>query len=138
MKQRFGLVHESMQNKKKTIQNRSVEYAQFKTLRLVSFLLYGVFGSVLIASMWFLYTNMYQTIGQVESISALSPNIGVQILNIDDFERVSAIVEARTAETVPQLLRDPFNTAAAFDAYIASTTVPVIDPTPTSTSSTPN
>lgn len=135
MKRRFDLVPKFMPNKQQAIKNRSVEYSQFKTLRLISFLLYGVFGMVLIVSMWFLYTRMYQTIGQVESISALSPAIGVQVLELDDFDNVRNILEARNTQRVPRLVRDPFNTPEAFAAYIVSTT-PEIVPVLISTSST--
>lgn len=109
----------------------SPEYKQFKVLRMASLALYAGVGMLAIASSWFLYTRMYQTIGQVENLTALSPVAGVQILRVDDYYKVFAQEQARIAHIRPQLQRDPFNAPG-----IAISEVVPISTTSTSTTVT--
>lgn len=123
-----------MPNKHKQIQYQGVEYAQFKTLRLVSILLYAVFGGVFILSMWFLYTRMYQTIGQVETLSTIGPRAGLRVLDVDAYERVNARISTRDAQVLPVLTRDPMNAGVLFTPE--TTTNTIFTPTTTVPTST--
>lgn len=101
-----------MLNKKKkidSIRSRSVEYAQFGMFQLISRVMYVCFACILIGSFWFLYTRMYKTIGQVESITAISPLANVQVLNMNTYDKVKAELQEKSSKSAPVLVRDPFN-----------------------------
>ena len=118
-------MHGYMPNKKKqleSIRTHSVEYAQFRAFRMISLILYLCFGMLLILCFWFLYTRMYQTIGQVESIAALSPAATVQVLEIEKYETVSEFISNRGQYTPPQLVRDPFNRAELYQPKVVVVT----------------
>lgn len=99
-----------MSNKRlKTISQGSVEYAQFRTFRFLSMGMYFFFGCMIIGSLWFLYTRMYQTIGQVESLVALSPVASVKPLNRTGYENIELFFQQKNNQKLTTLTRDPFS-----------------------------
>lgn len=114
-----------MSNKKqKTIQRRSVEYSKFRLFRLLGFIQYALYAVILIGVFWFLYTKMYQTIGQVESLTTLSPMASSDSLDTKTFEEVERLLSIREERPTVTLVRDPFTPSDMYSrlTIIQSTT----------------
>jgi hypothetical protein len=100
-----------MLNKKQksSLQLRNIEYAQFTFFSVLSKILL-IFSVVIVCgSFWFLYTRTYMTIGKMLSMTSITPFAKVQMLDIESYEIIQVFVTQKKVQTVPILVRDPFN-----------------------------
>jgi hypothetical protein len=91
------------------IRTRSVEYAQYRMLRVLSGFSFLLFAGIILVSLYFLYTRTYRTIGQVEAITSLGPITQTIVLDIEGFGFIEGVREDHSALLFPVVLRDPFN-----------------------------
>ena len=99
----------------------SIEYAQFQSLRRISFGLYIILAGILVGAFIFLYQHMYQTIGQVEALNIISPVASVEILDIDGYDTVTSLQKEKKDVSLPSIVRDPFNPVLIQELFITAT-----------------
>ena len=65
--------------------------------------------SGILATTWFLYTNIYQTLDKVESISALQSNPNFEPIDFRLYNETQKAWEEKQTTAPLENLRDPFN-----------------------------
>lgn len=98
------------------------EYRQFLRLRIITFSIVGLIGLSLLVGIFFIYNNIYTTIGSAEQI--IWEKNGLASLETIDFVKFEKIIETWQAKNNPSdiiLNRDPFNSPAISTSTIIST-----------------
>jgi len=94
-------------NKKNTV--RIPEYKRYSYLRLVSFLIIGFVGVIIIGGIFFVYNNIYIAIGQTQAFINLDQNINIEIIDFAKYEKVDKAWKDKYSEKELVITRDPFN-----------------------------
>ena len=95
---------------------RTPEYRYIPLLRIVTLVCFGVMLVSICSVGFFLYENIYTSLGQIEAISALQSTLGYEAL---DFERLEAVRAAWQNKHTPLPLvavRDPFRSVSSTQA----------------------
>lgn len=85
------------------------EYQQFSKLRLISMIISGIILIGFIVGMYFIYVNIYQTIGQIQSVMLTQSELNTQIIDFERLEIVQKTWNEKHQLELPALARDPFN-----------------------------
>ena len=73
-------------------------------------------------SVYFIYNNIYQTIGEIQSIIILKSQISTEVIDFDRLQKVNEKWNIKNNTEIPTLTRDPFNP-------ISTTTIPITETT---------
>lgn len=91
---------------------RAPEYKQFLKLRLLSFTIIGILILTIMLGIFFIYQNIFLTIGQAEQIILDKSNLtALEIIDFTKFDNVKKLWEEKNSALMPTAIRDPFNTA---------------------------
>ena len=89
------------------------EYRYIPLLRIVTLICFGgILGSICLVG-FFLYENIYTSLGQMEAIAALQSSIGYETIDFDRLDAVKAAWEEKHAPNRLVPVRDPFTSLAA-------------------------
>lgn len=91
---------------------RAPEYKQFLKLRLLSFVIIGILALTAMLGGFFIYRNIFLTIGQAEQIILIEGNLtALEIIDFAKFDKVKKLWEEKNSTLTPAVIRDPFNPA---------------------------
>lgn len=89
---------------------RAPEYKQFLKLRLLSFIIIGILALIVMLGGFFIYRNIFLTIGQAEQIILVKNNLSaLEIIDFAKFDKVKKLWEEKNSVLTPIITRDPFN-----------------------------
>ncbi len=86
-------------------------YRQFGKLKIISLVVIGLILFAFGLSIYFVYRNIYQTIGEMQSIIILKSQMNTEVINFDKLQKVKEKWAEKQTSTTPQLNRDPFYAA---------------------------
>jgi len=89
---------------KKNIKDGDFSYVFFFGVTMIIFTIFG-----LLATGWFVYTNIYQTIGKIQTISAFESGFNFRPINFKLFNETTLAWEKKQNQEVIPEVRDPFN-----------------------------
>lgn len=78
------------------------------SLRIIMMLFTGLLLIAVGYTIFFIYTNVYNTIGEVRSLILNAQNFGVEVIDFQRFEKVSHLWEQKQMTTTTSPVRDPF------------------------------
>ncbi len=84
-------------------------YKHYSYLRLVSFLIIGVIGIIIMGGIFFVYNNIYIAIGQTQAFINLDQNLTIEIIDFTKYERVDKAWKDKYSDEEIVITRDPFN-----------------------------
>jgi len=88
----------------------SPEYQQFLKLRLINLSVMLLLGLATIFGGYFIYQNIFVTIGQAENIIIAKSELSVlEVIDFAKFEKVKTAWETKTLTTSTINNKDPFN-----------------------------
>jgi hypothetical protein len=87
---------------------QKIEYRSTGILQLLTICAISIFLAVSIITVWFAFTRIQNTIGQVESIVLLQSELQIEFIDFDRLEKVTEAWEIKHSETQVEILRDPF------------------------------
>lgn len=99
------------------------EFRSISRLRIVYILAFAVAFFVLVGTSYFVYNNVYVTIGSVDSILILRQNPQVEPIDFGRLERVKDAWDTKHNQTKIILSRDPFQSTPAVSSTSASDVV---------------
>lgn len=85
------------------------EYKRYSYLRLVSFLIVGAIGIIMMGGIFFIYNNIYVAIGQTQAFINLDQNLTIEIIDFTKYDRVDKAWQDKYSEEEIMITRDPFN-----------------------------
>lgn len=107
---------------KTTTIKQSRDYTRLKKIKIFNVLLFIIVISTLSTTFWFIYMNVYKTLGQIEDIALIKDIKKFETINFKIYEEtISAWKEKNIAPKtlVPQ--RDPFNKILIISTFTSST-----------------
>ncbi|MBI2436305.1 MAG: hypothetical protein HYV41_00985 [Candidatus Magasanikbacteria bacterium] len=102
-------MHISFRKTPKIITPSSQEYKNLSRIKQLNMISLLVIFFVFSMSLWFVYTNIYQTIGKVQILLITNPNMGFEPINFKLYTDTLAAWDARTALPPLSSIRDPFH-----------------------------
>ena len=102
------------------------EYKRYFYLRIVSLLIVGIIGSIIIGGIFFVYNNIYIAIGQTQAFMNLDQNLTIEIIDFTKYDRVDKAWKDKYSDEELIITRDPFNAVVE-----ATETEEGLDQTPT-------
>jgi hypothetical protein len=97
------------------------EYKHLRILRILHLIAIGVFAFGVVEAAIFLYERVYESIERAEGIVFLRSEIGAEVIDFNQLERVKAAWQLKHATTTVSLVRDPFVTPPTGGATATST-----------------
>ncbi|MBI4427367.1 MAG: hypothetical protein HY569_02720 [Candidatus Magasanikbacteria bacterium] len=84
------------------------EYKEYERLHLIS-----IAAAILIAigvgvTLFFLYTNIYQSISKTREVLLTDPALNVETIDFNEYDKVMAAWEKKINTETPATTRDPF------------------------------
>jgi hypothetical protein len=95
--------------KEKRIPLQAPEYKNLATLRLVNFLIIGVFALLIFEMGVFIYNKVYLSIGQIQTIAVLKNQVGAEAIDFLTLDKIRENWDKKHAATAIEISRDPFN-----------------------------
>ncbi len=95
-------------NKKSTSLIRTPDAAQFIIIRIFGMIIVACMALFFAATGYFLYQEVYQTIGDVRTIILLKSHDYAEIIDFDRFEKITAEWNIKHEKRGFTNLRDPF------------------------------
>jgi len=96
------------------------EYKNLAILRMINFVCMGLFSLSILGIAFFIYTNIYSAIGQMQSIVVLKSHFGAEAIDFPTLDKVEEMWNKKHTHSNEQLTRDPFTATAT---STASTTI---------------
>lgn len=108
----------------KIITPESQEYKNLNKIKWFNFTGLLIIFSIFIGSMWFVYTNIYQTIGKVQILLITNPNLNFEPIDFKLYNDTVATWKSR--EELPKIiqLRDPFHEVSLTSTTSSSENTP--------------
>lgn len=104
------LLNKLQSNHKQEKTYHSPEYQQFLKLRLINFSVLGILGLATIFGGYFIYQNIFLTIGQAEEIIIAKSGLSaLEVIDFTKFTKVQKTWQEKTFATSTINLKDPFS-----------------------------
>lgn len=110
---------------KKSSSRGSHEYKYLGGLRIMSLLLVGFLAVLIFQTFMFIYQNIYESIGRVESIFLLQKEVGPTAIDFERLRRVEKTWEEKYGSNQWTITHDPFRDIAAQAAVTSTPSEPL-------------
>ncbi|MFH1947502.1 MAG: hypothetical protein ABIJ23_05110 [Candidatus Magasanikbacteria bacterium] len=85
------------------------EYRQYSRLRFLSFFIITTLGATTIIGILFIYTNIYNAIGQTQTMLNLNSNLAIELIDFARYDKVDKAWKEKYSDEEIVITRDPFN-----------------------------
>lgn len=111
-----------LQRKTKVPIPETQEYKNLDKIKWLNFFALMFILVMFLGSLWFVYANIYQTIGKVQTLLITNPNLSFEPIDFKLYNDTLSAWETRSKlPLIPDSVRDPFNEP------LLSTSTPNID-----------
>lgn len=87
----------------------SPEYKKYYYLRVLGFTIIGLIGAFLIGGIFFIYTNIYVTLGGVKTTLYLNSNLSIEVIDFNRYDKVKSAWQEKNDLIKPLPNKDPFS-----------------------------
>jgi len=105
---KLGLKTTRGKNGKKELNIQSEKYKYVSTMRLISIFTIAILVTILAGTMFFVYTSIVSTLGQVQSIALYQSQLRIELIDFARLEKIEKKWNEKFDTTELNIERNPF------------------------------